>query len=192
MKYLAGLLVALLSTTTGVHQAVNAGQYPLVRYAMQQPATPPAAASALDLVSGYRDAVSKLQSSTKVPLSMPMWVPYDDDKSNPLFASVQTANPGNYQLELAWIEDCNFAGACHVGYISGSTSSLLQNKGPKVPVTLKGGIQGYFVDAGCGANCDDSAIYWASGGYHYAIGMKAETQDTLVKMANSAIGVQLK
>jgi hypothetical protein len=155
----------------------------------QQPATP-AAPSAMDLVSGYRDAASKLQGATKVPLRLPMWVPYDDDKDNPVFASVQAATPGGYQLELAWVSDCNGGGACHLGYISGGTSPLPENKCARIPVALNGGVKGYFIDAGCGANCDDSAVYWTDGVYHYSISMKAEIKETLVKMVNSALATK--
>jgi hypothetical protein len=148
--------------------------------------------SALDLVSGYREAASKLQDQTKVPLRLPTWVPYDDDKDNPVFATVDKAAPDSYEVELAWVSDCQGAGACHVGYISGSASPLPESGGAKIPVTLSGNVQGYFIDAACGANCDDSAVYWTGGGNHYSISMKAEKKDTLVKMANSAMGTASK
>jgi|HubBroStandDraft_6_1064221.scaffolds.fasta_scaffold824184_2 hypothetical protein len=191
MKYPAISLVLLLSATAaGSAQRVSPAYRPFLSYAVQQPAgaaTPP---SALDLVSGYRDAVAKLQNSTKVPLRLPTWVPYDDDKDNPVFASVASATASGYQVELAWVPDCGGGGACHLGYISGSSSPLEENKGPKIPVTLSGGIQGYFIDAGCGANCDDSAVYWTEGGNHYSISMKAEIKETLVKMVNSALATK--
>jgi hypothetical protein len=64
---------------------------------------------------------------------------------------------------------------------------LHESGGTKTPVALSGNVQGYFIDAACGANCDDSALYWTEGSNHYSISMKAEKKDTLVKMANSAI-----
>ena len=67
-------------------------------------------------------------------------------------------------------------------------SAPQESEGKKIPVKLKGRIQGYFVDSSCGANCGDSAVYWAEGSNHYSISMKTETQKTLVKMVNSAIG----
>lgn len=192
MKYPAISLVLLLSAAAaGSAQRVSPANQPFLSYAVQQPAgaaTPP---SALGLVSGYRDAVAKLQNSTKVlPLRLPTWVPYDDDKDNPVFASVASATASGYQVELAWAPDCGGGGACHLGYISGSSSLLEENKGPKIPVTLSGGIQGYFIDAGCGANCDDSAVYWTEGDNHYSISMKAEIKETLVKMVNSALATK--
>lgn len=180
------LAVVVCAATMAYGQRTNLVPQPFVTDALQQPGSP-AAPSALDIVTGYRDSASNLQSKTKVALRLPTFVPYDDDKDNPLFAAVLTAAPDNYQIELAWAPDCNGGGACHLGYISGSTKSLLGNQGPKVPVALNGGIKGYFVDAGCGANCDDSAIYWADGDYHYSISMKAEAMETLTKMVNSAI-----
>jgi hypothetical protein len=191
MKYPAISLVLLLSATAaGSAQRVSPAYQPVLSYAVQQPAASATPPSALDLVSGYRDAATKLKATTKVPVRLPSWVPYDDDKDNPVFASVASATANGYQVELAWAPDCGGGGACHLGYISGSNSPLEENKGPKIPVILSGGIQGYFIDAGCGANCDDSAVYWTEGGNHYSISMKAEIKETLVKMVNSALATK--
>jgi len=141
--------------------------------------------SALDRVVGYRELVSQLQSQTKVPLRLPTFVPKDGDKDNPVVAKLETASLDDYQIELRLATECGGVG--HLGYIDGSTSALSENTGPKIPVVLNGGIKGYFIDAGCGANCDDAAIYWTDGKYHYSISMKAETKDTLTRMVNSAI-----
>jgi len=107
MKYPAISLVLLLSATAaGSAQRAGPPYQQFLSYAVQQPAgsaTPP---SALDLVSGYRDAAAKLPNSTKVPLRLPTWVPYDDDKDNPVFASVASATANGYQVELAWVPDC--------------------------------------------------------------------------------------
>jgi hypothetical protein len=192
MKHAVGamaLLVCAGSVISG--QTSNPVRLSFVTYAAQS-ANPAAGPSALDAVVGYRDLGPQLQSKTKVPLRLPTFVPYSDDKNNPVFASLVPATSDNYQLELAWAPDCNGAGACHLGTISGSASSLPENKGPKIPVVLNGGVQGYFIDAVCGANCDDSAIYWTDGSYHYSIRMKAETKDTLTKMVNSAIDASPK
>ena len=180
-------ILFLCAATLAGAQRPSVSHLPGTRATQQSPG-PAATPSALDLVSGYRDAASKLQSSTKIPLRLPTWVPYDDDKDNPVYATIATVASDSYQIELAWVADCQGAGACHLGYISGGSAPLPENKGPKIPVTLSGGLQGYFIDAGCGANCDDSAVYWTEGSNHYSISMKAEKKDTLVKMVNSAIG----
>ncbi len=146
--------------------------------------------SALDKVVGYRDLVSQLQSETKVPLRLPTFVPKDGDKDNPVVAKLETTSLDDYRIELSWATECGEAG--HLGYISGSLSALPENTGPKVPVVLNRGIKGYFIDAGCGENCDDAAIYWTDGKYHYSISMKAETKDTLTRMVNSAIASSQK
>jgi hypothetical protein len=148
------------------------------------------ASSALTLIDGYQYAASQLQEKTKVPLRLPAWVPYDNDQSNPLFARVQTVSADKYQVEIGWDPECHGATACHLGYINGSAALLPENKGPKVPVTLNGGVKSYFIDAGCAASCGDSAIYWTQGNYHYSITMKAETKETLTKVANSAMGAE--
>jgi len=157
MKYACGALAFLLCAGS-VIPAQESGPASLlfVTRVSAQSANPVAAApSALDKVTGYRDLVPKLQSKTKVPLRLPTFVPYDNDKDNPLFASLQSANPDAYEVELAWIADCNSGGACHLGYIDGSTSALSENTGPKIPVVLNGGIKGYFIDSSCAASCSD-------------------------------------
>lgn len=185
MKTAAKSVILLLCLT-----GAGGAQRPIISHLPRTNQTPPQqpAPSAMDLVSGYRDAAANLQSTTKLPLRLPNWVPYDDDKDNPVYATVVTATANGYQIELAWVPDCQGAGACHMGYITGGSVSPLEDSGKKIPVTLNGGIQGYFIDASCGANCDDSAVYWTEGNNHYSISMKAEKMDTLVKMANSALG----
>jgi hypothetical protein len=128
--------------------------------------------SALDLVSGYRDAAAQLQSKTKVPLRLPTWVPYDDDKDNPLYAIVDTATPAGYELQLAWIPDCNGAHVCRAGFITGSSSALPESNGRRIPVTLDSGVKGYFIEVMCGVYCDDASINWTEGNSHYSISMK--------------------
>ena len=57
------------------------------------------------------------------------------------------------------------------------------------PVELSGGIKGQFIDAVCYAYCTESYLRWGKGRFYYAIGMKAERKETLMKVANSAITV---
>jgi hypothetical protein len=69
----------------------------------------------------------------------------------------------------------------------GSTSPIGEKDGPQIPVKLKGGIIGYFVESDCGAHCDDSAIGWREGKYYYSISLKAENKEIMIRIANSAI-----
>jgi len=136
-----------------------------------------------ETVRGYREAEAVLRQRTRVPLRLPSFIPYGDG----LFAIVQSADTNSYKMQLAWAEDCLGGNACHVGYISGSSQPLPEEKRRRVPVVLRGGLKGYFIDFTCGAHCDDAAIYWTEAGYHYSIRSKAEKKAILIRMANSAL-----
>lgn len=146
----------------------------------------------------FSELISVLRQKTRVPLRLPVFVPYseqdgdksvknDEDQDN-LYAILYGADAESYGIQLAFGKDCEGGNACHVGELGGSTefhddySDL-----PKIPVTLHGGIRGYFIDATCGAHCDDSVIYWSENGYYYSVALKAGSKEMLLQMANSAI-----
>lgn len=136
----------------------------------------------------FNDAVAVLHQETVVPLRLPEYVPYSDDKQTPLYAIVDVAESDRYSIELAWLKDCAGGNSCHVGYIGGSKTAFAPDGKPTAPVMLNGGIQGLFTNFVCGAHCDDAAIDWSQQGYHYGISLKVADKETLVRMANSAIG----
>jgi hypothetical protein len=141
--------------------------------------------SSIDDVFG--DVRPVLQQKTRVPLRLPSYISSSGDKEVTLYAILEVAELSRYEIQLAWDKNCLGGNACHEGTIGGSTDPLVEQNRPKVPVTLKGGIRGYFIDTECGAHCGDSSISWKQGRYYYSIGIKAERKTTLIKMANSAI-----
>lgn len=139
---------------------------------------------------GPAGALKELQSGvlskTAVPVRWPLSIPYSDDKKAPLYA-IAAANHDGYEVELAWDPRCSGQNVCHYGSIRGSSKAIAENEGQRQSVTLHHGIRGYFIDSTCGAHCDDAAIGWAEGNFHYSISMKAGDEPTLTRMANSAI-----
>ena len=140
--------------------------------------------------SGEQDIFESLRPSltqkTVVPLRFPNLVPFADRKS-PIYAILKSAEPSGYDIELGWTRDCDGGNACHYGTARGSSRELMENDGPRVPVKLGRNLEGYFIDSTCNAHCDDAAVGWAEGVYHYSISLKGGKKDTLIKMANSAI-----
>jgi hypothetical protein len=131
---------------------------------------------------------SVLLQKIRIPLRLPKFLPDSGDKEHPIFAILESENPSSYEIQLAWTNDCNGGNSCHYGTIRGSKVPLTENEGRrKVPVRLRGGIKGYFVDTTCGAHCDDSTVGWIEGGYYYSVSLKAEKMEVLVRVANSAI-----
>ncbi len=107
-----------------------------------------------------------------------------------------SAREGEYEANLDYGYDCQGAGACHYGIITGmQTASSIPVGTTTFPfeaeraeqVTLANGIIGYFVDYTCGANCNDSQVWWIYGGYQYSIGLKAGPRDVVIALANAAI-----
>lgn len=152
----------------------------------------------------FRPVLSQLTTKTRVPLLLPAYVPQED---YPLYATVNTAQPEQYELTIGATEDCSGGNYCRYGTVSGqritsSTPSVEEEyaflndpqyqpseRSPEKMgrVTLANGIRGYFIPYTCGANCDDSKVIWEQNGYRYLVGLKKADKKVVVEMANSAI-----
>ena len=130
---------------------------------------------------------SFLRPETDVPLRWPSFISAGADEDNPLYVNLLSADRSSYSIELGWTDGCTGGNACHYATVRGSVEPLSENEGVKVPVKLSRGIRGYFIDSSCGAHCDDSAIGWTEGKYHYSVSIKAEKKENLIKIVNSAI-----
>ena len=92
--------------------------------------------------------------------------------------------------------DCHGAGACHYGRLAGkqvastqpeSAQNFIFEADQAQKVTLAKGIEGYFIEANCGANCDDAKVFWIYKDFQYMIGLKGASQADVVDLANAAI-----
>jgi hypothetical protein len=137
-------------------------------------------------VVAYDSVRETLTKETQVALHLPVFIPFSDDSRNPVFAILDSADSKGYEIQLAWSADCKGGNSCHLGSIQGSTAPI-PTEGRKIPVSLRGGVRGYFVSATCGAFCAEAKIIWSQDGAHYAVGIKAGDEKILLKMANSAI-----
>jgi hypothetical protein len=111
-------------------------------------------------------------------------------------AYLLTTDEGEYELSLDYGADCQGAGACHYGSMAGmkvdsdvpvGTSSFPFLLEEAQVVELAYGITGYFVEAVCGANCDDARMWWIYEGYEYMLGIKAGSVEDVAVLANAAI-----
>ncbi|MCP4539008.1 MAG: hypothetical protein GY832_17875 [Chloroflexi bacterium] len=107
-----------------------------------------------------------------------------------------TVDVGEYELSLDYGEDCQGAGACHYGSMSGKQVDSSEPMGTRTfpfdigrarTVALANGITGYFSEAVCMANCNDATVYWIYNGYQYMVGLKAGPEANVVALANAAI-----
>jgi hypothetical protein len=135
----------------------------------------------------FNEMLSVLFQKSSIPIRLPEYVPYSDDKETTLYAILEVTEPERYSIQSASLKDCEGGNACHVGYIGGSKTPFPPEDKPGVPVRLTGGIKGTFIDFDCGAHCDDASLNWTEGGYYYGISLKAGDKKTLIRMANSAI-----
>lgn len=134
----------------------------------------------------FNPILPELQQKTKLNPLLPGYIP--EDESAPIYAIVESVNPANYQIILGFTEDCTGGTACRLGTISAEATTSETAPLAGEPVSLANGITGYFIDADCsGANCSDSTLSWEQNGDRHTVGIKAGKQETLVKMANSAI-----
>ncbi|MGB5712795.1 MAG: hypothetical protein WBM44_18025, partial [Waterburya sp.] len=137
----------------------------------------------------FQPILSTIQKQTKIPISLPSYIPESDHPN--LLAILETADSSAYKIMLAFDESCTGGTACRLGSISGnSVEGDFDPNGKEV--TLANNITGYFIDGNCGANCSDATLAWIENNIHYQVALKAGKQDTLVKMANSAIANPVK
>ncbi len=137
----------------------------------------------------FQPILSKIQKQTQIPIFLPSYVPESSDPR--LLAILENINSSEYKIMLAFDENCTGGTACRLGSISGDlVEANFIPDGEEV--TLANHITGYFIDANCGANCSDATLSWIENNIHYLVSLKAGKQDTLVKMANSAIANPLK
>jgi hypothetical protein len=109
---------------------------------------------------------------------------------------VISAVDGEVNFSLDYGNECMGTGYCHYGVYTGMQTASPVPVGTSLypfesdraeQVMLEKGITGYFVDAVCGANCNDSQVWWVYGGYQYSIGLKAGPRDLVIALANAAI-----
>lgn len=125
---------------------------------------------------------------TKVPLRWPAFISTDINEEHPLYVNLVSEGPADYKVELGWTEDCIGGSYCHYGAVRGSATPISENDAAAVPVKLRGGVAGYFIDVKCGTTrCNDAAVGWSEGEYHYLVSMKSGKKSDLIKIANSAI-----
>jgi hypothetical protein len=144
-----------------------------------------------DISSMFQDILPTLKAQTKVPIMLPTYIP-EIDRISPLYANIITATDTEYGIILGIDPECNGANWCNRGSIfasaeepkdEGSEDSASEGK----LVLLNNGINAYFFDAECGANCDEATITWKQNNYYYTVGNQAGDLETLVKIANSMI-----
>jgi len=178
------LVIAILAQSDGLHLFERAPLFAVSHQVDEGKSRVAVRLVKPELFANVRPALSR---QTNVPLRLPGYIPFTDDPKIPVYAIVESAGLDSYEIQIAFTDDCNGGNSCHCGTIRGSKNPLVENDGPRVPVALSGGIKGYFVGFKCGAHCDDAAIGWPEGGYHYSISLKAEWKTEMTKVANSAM-----
>lgn len=134
----------------------------------------------------FSSILPRLKAQTKLPIHLPTYIP-ESDGSNPVYALLESATASEYQIMLAFTENCTGGTACRLGHIS-ATANVAKAPAPTgETVSLAEGLTGYFTDATCGANCSDSTLVWEQNNVRYTVAIKAGKVSTLIKMANSAI-----
>jgi hypothetical protein len=148
----------------------------------------------------FDEVLSDLKQKTRVPLRLPAYWPFSertpedqlkkDQGEENLYATIVDVSARHYSIQMAFGRGCEGQHVCRDGGLTGSSEFHDDYPDrPKVSVQLRESIPGKFVDAQCGAYCDESVLYWSENGYHYSVSSKAAKKDELMKIANSAIEV---
>lgn len=130
-----------------------------------------------------------LQKKSRVPARLPVYLAAENE-DYPLHAILEKAAETEYEIQLAFDENCNGANVCRYGTVSG-TSAKPGETISGTPVSLHRGITGYYVSAVCEAYCSDSTITWIQDGHLYRVGIKAAVVEKLIRVANSAVDAEV-
>lgn len=150
-------------------------------------ATASQTASQAEAQSLFDSILPTLEKQTQVPLVLPTDIPYQRQLSDPpLSATVRSVTPDAYEIVLGTRPDCDNLN-CRFGSIMGQKLQESEFRQPGQPVTLAGGLKGYFVEATCTVSCTDSTVSWLRNGYLYSLSIKAAPQSMVVDFANSAL-----
>ena len=129
-----------------------------------------------------------LRRESRVPLRLPGFLP-DVDAEHPVHAILRSATSSNYDILLAVEEPCRGQNNCLYGSVHGNASpfTLEEDERPSIPIKLRGGIKGQFVESVCHAYCSEAYVRWSENGFYYSVGIKAGKKEVLIGVANSAI-----
>ncbi|MCA2880789.1 MAG: hypothetical protein IM446_11915 [Microcystis sp. M046S1] len=133
----------------------------------------------------FRSIFPALKYTTKIPILLPTYVP-ESEKPNQVFAILEKSTETQYEIMLASTENCRGDNACRLVSISGKEDSSILITGLQV-IDLNETTTAYFKPSKCTDVCSDATLTWNQGKYLYTFAMKDGSQETLVKIANSAI-----
>jgi hypothetical protein len=197
---LAGLSLAVIVlagcgslTAAPTHEApsIPPTQTSLLAPTESQPAAPTAAP--LVVPDGFQEIAAL--SGAGMPVMLPAEFSTEEGLP-PIQPYVYTADPDEYEASLDYGAECQGAGACHYGSLAAkrvesatpvSTTNFEFDAARAQKITLNKGIEGYFVEALCGATCDDAKVFWIYNGVQYMVGLKGAGQAAVVELANAAL-----
>jgi hypothetical protein len=139
------------------------------------------------VLDSFKSVTAALFKGTSLAVLLPTYLP-EADSGKQVFASLTSVEAKYYSIELSLAPNCQGASACHLGSVEaagGTSISTIPLSGKSLK--LSKGQTAYFEEGQCGASCADSYLTWEQGGVRYRVGIKAGRQETLLRMANSAI-----
>lgn len=133
----------------------------------------------------FRPIFPALKYYTKIPILLPTYIP-ESEKPNQVFAILEKSTETQYEIMLASTESCRGDSACRLGSISGKEEPSIPITGLQV-IDLNETTTAYFKPSKCTDVCSDATLTWNQGNYLYTFAIKDGSQETLIKIANSAI-----
>jgi hypothetical protein len=128
----------------------------------------------------FSSVINPLQSTTRVPLRLPVIVGGDYDAA--LYARVGSVSRDRYLVRIG--QNCERS-YCPYGRVSGTKLSNSKMRPRGRAVELSGAITGYLTDGS--RRSKDSTITWDQGAYRYSISVYAKEPEVLIRIVNSAL-----
>jgi hypothetical protein len=130
----------------------------------------------------FQGIISPLKSGTNVPVLLPVTLV---GSPNTIVGQIVEVSTNSFTVQVSMGSQCPTAMYCRFGTVHGELTTSQTPPLTGIQVPFEPGITGYYLDAVCHANCNESVLGFDYNGYQYTIGILAAPQANILTTAQS-------